>query len=53
MVVLKWLSGCLAKERKIVEDALARNQKKENWQHRGSGKGIREGKGVVHLQSKN
>ena len=25
-VVVKWLSGRLAKERKIVEDALARNQ---------------------------
>ena len=27
-MVVKWLSGRLAKERKIVEDALARNQER-------------------------
>ena len=28
VAVVKWLSGRLAKERKIVEDALAKNQEK-------------------------
>ena len=46
---MKWLSGRLAKERKTVEDALARNQ---NRQHGGSSKGITMEKAVVQLQSK-
>ena len=29
MVVVKWLSGRLAKEREITEDALARNQERK------------------------
>ena len=30
VVVVKWLSGHLEKERKIVEDALARNQERKS-----------------------
>ena len=48
---MKWLSGCLAKERKIVEDALARNQERITGK-RGNSKGITVGKAVVQLQSK-
>ena len=29
VVVVKWLSRCLAKERKIVKDALASNQERK------------------------
>ena len=47
-LAVKWLSECIAKERKIVEDALARNQ--EKLAARGSSKGITVGKAVVQLR---
>ena len=36
-LVVKWVSGRSAKERKIVEDALARNQERRKQQRNNSG----------------
>ena len=33
-LAVKWLSECIAKERKIVEDALARNQERKTGSKR-------------------
>ena len=45
-LAVKWLSERIAKERKIVEDALARNQERKPAA-RGGSKGITVGKAVV------
>ena len=51
MVVVKWLSGRLAKERKIVSrGCFGQELRKENRQHRGSSKGTTVGKAAVQLQ---
>ena len=44
LLAVKWRSERIAKEKKIAEDALARNQE------RGSSKGITVRKAVVHLR---
>ena len=38
MLVVKWLSGRLAKEREIVEDGLARNQEGKTGSIEGAAK---------------
>ena len=49
---MKSISGHIAKERKISEDALARNQEKNKKPAaKGSSKGITVGKAVVQLRT--
>ena len=49
---MKWINGHIAKERKISEDALARNQEKtKKPAAKGSSKGITVGKAVVQLRT--
>ena len=48
MLAVNWLSERIAKERKIVEDALARNQERRTGSKRNN-KGITVGKAVVQL----
>ena len=46
---MKWLSERIAKERKIVEDALARNQERKTGSKRKQ-QGNNSGKAVVQLR---